>query len=150
MSYRGKPFVARGAFTLIEFLIVISCLSILAMTVYPYVVNARETAEESGARDQLASIRKQIQLYRGQHDGKLPDLVTSWDALTRPHAFGGRTVGPYLPSVPKNQGLLNVMDGVETSTDLPGKFAYVYDYRGGAGTGKIWATKSGGKKLAKW
>lgn len=138
----------RQGLTLIETLIVITALAILAGMVYPYFVNTADEADESKHRAQLRLIREQINLYRVQHGGQLPNLLGNWDDLTKVTTYRGKPCGPYLRQVPKNHKRSNVFDGLKV--DPPSAFGFVYDYRAGGGTGMIYATNGSGTKLTKW
>jgi prepilin-type N-terminal cleavage/methylation domain-containing protein len=137
MRYRPPN---RSGTTLIELLIGIVILAILATAVYPSFQFATENAEENKHKAQPRLIRSQIQLYRIQHGGALPDLISSWDALTKTSTYRGRTYGPYLDTTPVSQKRSNVFDG--NNVDPPGKYGFVYDYQAGAGSG---ATRQLGK-----
>ena len=63
---------SRRGFTLVEVLIVVVVLGILAATVLPQFTSASSDAKESAVVQNLQVLRSQIQLYRYQHDGKLP------------------------------------------------------------------------------
>ena len=133
----------QAAFTLIEILIVVVILGILAAIVYPHFANARADAADKAARTQLQSLRSQIQLYKIQHGGALPDLLANWNALTNATVYNGKTVGPYMPRAPKNNfnNLTSVVDG-DGSAPAASPAGFVYDFAGGSGTGKIVATNA--------
>ena len=138
----------RGAFTLIEILIVVVILGILGALVYPHFANARADAADKAARTQLQSLRSQIEMYKIQHGGQLPDLITNWNPLINATVYNSKTVGPYIPRAPKNNlnNLSNVVNGDGTSP-AGSACGFVYDYAGGAGTGKIMATMSDGTSI---
>ena len=142
MPYRPAN---RSAMTLIETLIVIVILAIFATMVYPSFQFATENAEDNKHKAQLRLIRNQIELYRIQHGGALPDLISSWDALTQTSTYRGRTYGPYLDKTPVSQKRSNVFDG--NNVDPPDKYGFVYDYHGGAGSSAIYACNGSGKHL---
>ena len=131
----------RLAFTLIEILLVVVILGILGALVYPHFANARADAADKAARTQLQSLRSQIEMYKIQHGGALPDLITNWNPLINATVYNGKTVGPYLPRAPKNNfnNLSSVVDGDGTAP-AGGPAGFVYDYAGGSGTGKLMAT----------
>ena len=138
----------RSGFTLIEILIVVVILGILGAIVYPHFANARADAADKAARTQLQSLRSQIEMYKIQHGGTLPDLVANWNPLLNATVYNGKTVGPYLPRAPKNgmNNLSNVVDG-DGSSAAASACGFVYDYAGGAGTGKFMATMSDGTSI---
>ena len=82
------------AFTLIEILIVVVILGILAAIVIPQFTDASQEAMESSTRSTLQTVRSQIELYRVQHAGALPDLTTS--------PFADLVAEDYLQSAPVN------------------------------------------------
>src|SRR3954468_19649661 len=131
----------RGAFTLIEILLVVVILGILGALVYPHFANARADAADKAARTQLQGLRSQIEMYKVQHGGALPDLITNWNPLINATVYNTKTVGPYIPRAPKNNfnNLSNVVDGDGTGP-AGSPAGFVYDYAGGAGTGKLMAT----------
>lgn len=141
----------RG-FTLVEILIVVIILGILAAIVIPQFTNASQDARRNSLSSQLQTLRSQIELYKLQHKDVLPNLVASWNYLTQKTDEDGNftganlNFGPYLQQVPSNplNGLSNVVDGTgNASTDC----GFVYDYNGGAGTGKIWGTDTDKRTL---
>jgi len=85
---------------------------------------------------------------RVQHGGDLPNLLNNWDDLTKVSTYRGHTYGPYLLKVPRNHKRSNVYDGNKVEPPTP--HGFVYDYRGNAGTGMIYATNGAGRKLRKW
>jgi len=138
----------RG-FTLIEILIVVIILGILAAIVVPQFSSASTDARRSSLSATLSTLRVQIQYYKLQHNDTLPDLTRNWDCLTHKTDINGNidppagpTFGPYLQTVPTNPltGTANPM-AADGTAFIPGA-DYVYDYNGGAGTGRIWGTTS--------
>jgi general secretion pathway protein G len=105
------------AFTLIEILIVVVILGILAAIVIPQFTDASEDASLSSVRSQLQTIRSQIELFRVQNAGALPDFAgTAWDDLVN---------NDYLQQEPTNP--FNNSDTVLTGAAAPA-----------AGTGDGW------------
>jgi len=137
-------------FTLVEILIVVIILGILAAIVIPQFTNASQDARESALLSQLQTLRSQIELFKLQHMDKLPDLVTNWNPLTTktdsegaasaaPDAFG-----PYMQSAPSNpiNTLNTVTNGNTALAAAAADCGFIYDYNGGAGTGRIWGTSA--------
>ncbi|MEY3024942.1 MAG: PilD-dependent protein PddA [Planctomycetota bacterium] len=66
-----RPSHQRG-FTLIEILIVVVIIGILATMVVPKFADARREASVSSVRNQLQTLRAQVELYRAGNGGVLP------------------------------------------------------------------------------
>lgn len=65
---------SRG-FTLVEILIVVIILGILAAIVIPQFTDASTEARKSSAASTLHTIRSQIELYKIQHDDRVPTII---------------------------------------------------------------------------
>ena len=83
---------AQRAFTLIEILIVVVILGILAAIVIPQFTDASTDASTSSVRSQLQTIRSQIELFRVQNNGTLPNMANFNDLVN----------GDYLQQAPIN------------------------------------------------
>ncbi len=66
--------ICRGL-TLIEVLIVVVIMAILAAVVIPQFATSTEDARASTLQFNLHTLRSQIELYRIQHFGRLPEIV---------------------------------------------------------------------------
>ena len=71
----------RRGFTLIEILIVVVILGILAAIVIPQFSSASQDANDAAVRDQLRTIRLQIEYYRAQVRQDPTFLVDQWNDL---------------------------------------------------------------------
>jgi len=103
------------AFTLTEILIVVLILAILAMITVPQWSDTSEEAREAALATDLQTARRQIQLYRSQHNGRGPELNENGakDPANFVARMTGRTdqngklnpagkYGPYLNAWPSN------------------------------------------------
>jgi len=117
---------------------------------------ASDDARRSNVQTTVQTLRSQIALYKLQHQDALPDLVTSWDPLVKKTdvagstspAAGVQTFGPYMQETPVNSlnGSSRIADGDGTAP-AGTAVGFVYDYAGGAGSGKIWGTNVYGRTL---
>jgi len=67
----------RSGFTLVEILIVVVILGILAAIVIPHFADADDTARDSQIKTDIQTVRRVVELYKAQHDGKPPHLSES-------------------------------------------------------------------------
>jgi general secretion pathway protein G len=164
----------RKGFTLIEILIVVIILGILAAIVIPQFTNASKEAKQSSLVTMVQSLRSQIALFKLQHNDMLPGAAvlkdtggtwaeaSFWDQMTKFSDLAGTTAtakntatgivyGPYMQSIPVNPlvaaaNASKVKDGVfdPTATVSYTGFGFVYDYNGGAGSGKVWGVDANG------
>ena len=124
----------RGAFTLIEILIVVVILGILAAIVVPELSSASRQAREGVLKDDLRFMREQIMRYRIQHDdvtpgypggsmAAVPTEATFVAQMTRYTDLRGGVAGaytevfrygPYLTRIPDNP-----LTGVATVLVVP-------------------------------
>ncbi len=88
----------RSGFTLIEVLIVVVIMAVLAATIIPQFSTSTKDARESSMRFNLQSLRTQVELYKLQHNGTVPDVLTKLTGTT--DATGAtNAAGPYGPYV---------------------------------------------------
>jgi prepilin-type N-terminal cleavage/methylation domain-containing protein len=145
-----RPNPRRGAFTLVEILIVVVILGILASIVIPHFANASDQAKRSSLVSTLQSVRSQVELFMLQHGDKAPALTGSdWSDLTDQTTYSGKTVGPYLTFAPVNP-VNGHSDILVVSTDQAGgddvagtKIGFVYN----SSNGKLWATNHAADKI---
>src|SRR6476619_6054969 len=159
----------RKGFTLIEILIVVIILGILAAIVIPQFTNASKEAKQSSLVTMVQSLRSQIALFKLQHNDYLPgtnplngatfDQAVFWNQMTLFSDVNGATQatkdtqydkGPYMQSIPKNplcptsaasSDVVETVNGAASGAVC----GFVYDFQGGAGSGKIWGTDTDGK-----
>ena len=99
----------RKAFTLVEILIVVMILGILAAIVIPQFTNAATDARKVTMVNQLKDLRTIIELYRLQHEDRLPNLLEpdGWLLLTAKTTKAGESdpagdLGPYMQAAITN------------------------------------------------
>jgi general secretion pathway protein G len=161
----------RQGFTLIEILIVVMILGILAAIIVPQFGNASKDAKQASLVSTVQTLRAQIGMFRLQHNDWLPgttpvtgsgatfDQATFWNQLTMYSDITGATnatktvqydKGPYMQGIPKNpqcptsgaeSDVAATVDGAASGTVV----GFIYDYQGGAGSGRIWGTNTDGK-----
>ena len=112
---------ARGAFSLLEILIVVAILGILAAIAIPKLSNASQLAKENSLKESLRLLRTQIGVYRSQHplypgypggdSAQAPTAQTSYDQLVKYSDNSGNVSvtwtavfhwGPYVNALPAN------------------------------------------------
>ena len=98
----------RSGFTLVEVLIVVVIMAVLAATIIPQFSDSSKDAKISSVKFNLHTLRSQIQLYKSQHDGKVPGddlaelLIKTNVAGTTDVSDGPLVYGPYVQSIPAN------------------------------------------------
>ncbi len=140
----------RSAFTLIEVMIVVVIMAILAGTIIPRMSNTTDDAKEALLRHHLRTFRMQIEVYKVQHNGKLPTGFSQLNQLTKATNAAGvvgptnqptatHPLGPYLPRIPdqpfSGSNHVQLITGAATPsfTAAPGN-GWIYQF----GTGKLW------------
>ena len=130
----------RRPFTFVEASIIVIVLGILSAVVVPQFTSASRDARRAELATTVQTVRTQIELYKRQHGGELPDLVTDWKPFTVASKFGERPAGPYILTAPQNHlenGGSAVKNGIAIGKDE--SFQFVYDYGArGDGTGRFW------------
>ena len=120
-------------------------------------------ARQSSLVTMIQSMRSQIALFKLQHDERLPgvfplvrdggpsdaDAAMFWAQMTQftdtsghpnPTKTEACCFGPYFGSVP-----VNPMNGSTTIASKPASgVGFVYDFAGGAGSGKVWGVDESG------
>ena len=98
----------RIGFTLVEVLIVVVIMAILAATIIPQFSDSSKDAKESNLRFNLHTLRSQIELYKSQHDGVVPQTANLPELSNKTNLAGalGNTLahkfGPYIRQIPAN------------------------------------------------
>ncbi|MCE9604752.1 MAG: type II secretion system GspH family protein [Planctomycetia bacterium] len=96
----------KQGFTLVEVLIVVVIMAILAATIIPQFSDSTKDAKNNTSKFNLHTIRSQIELYKSQHDGKVPAALSDLTVKTNTAGTIGTTTafpyGPYLSTLPAN------------------------------------------------
>lgn len=132
----------RSAFTLVELLIVVVILAVLAATIIPQFTDSTRDAQESTTLFNLHTLRSQIQMYRGQHDGDPPSgtLVELTSQTDRDgNIAAGNPYGPYITEIPENPfnssaAVKVITNTTPVATDVSDTHGWLYN----ATTGGIW------------
>jgi general secretion pathway protein G len=72
----------KRGFTLVEILIVVVIMGILAAIVVPQFSQSSDDARYTSTVQNLQSLRGQIDLFRNQHEGRLPGATADTDPDT--------------------------------------------------------------------
>jgi len=131
LHFKGPNCARARAFTLVELLIVVIILGILAAVVIPQFQDTSEDAKLTALQENLATIRKQIDIYKLHHEGRLPELDKFIDQMTSTTDVTGKPIvgarfGPYLQAIPLNP--FSNPPSNEVKNDSPNiKNAWYYD-----------------------
>jgi general secretion pathway protein G len=120
-------------FTLVEVLIVVVIMAILAATIIPQFSDSTKDAKTNTAKFNLHTIRSQIELFKSQHDGKVPTALADLTLKTNVAGVTGTgaafVYGPYLAALPANpfNGLSTVgTTATNPPTAGPGTSGWLY------------------------
>lgn len=122
------------AFSLIELVIVVVIIGIIAAIAIPRMSRGAAGASDSSLSSNLATLRKAIDLYAAEHDGKFPTQAKFIEQMTTyTNAAGEESTtksdtypfGPYLRNIPvMNSGSKKGVSGVKASADETGGWYY--------------------------
>jgi prepilin-type N-terminal cleavage/methylation domain-containing protein len=133
---------ARSAFTLIELMIVIVIIGILATIVFASMSGLTKESRKVSTEEAVFQVRQGVSIYQMQ-TGRIPNLIASWDPLTRQTTVAGKTVGPFLTGPPRNL-IVNGNPSCITDGNAPTLSttvcSFLYDYNGGNGSGRFIAS----------
>jgi len=91
----------RGAFTLVEMLLVITIIGILAALVVPKMMGRSEQARQAAAQSDLAAIKTALDAYEVDN-GRYPQGKTGLAALIQMPRDARNWHGPYLDKLPQD------------------------------------------------
>src|SRR4051812_18452423 len=149
----------KGGFTLVEILIVVIILGILAAIVIPQFTNASTDARKNSLTSQLQTVRSQLELYKLQHNDKLPLFAGAtadlqWEQMTSQTDVSGSTTAttkefgpslqqpPFTPLNSKSKMAPGTADATTSTSFAAGTGFYV-----NTTNGKVWATNQTDTKL---
>ncbi|OWY72864.1 hypothetical protein B7486_00530 [cyanobacterium TDX16] len=123
---------AKRGFTLVELLIVVIILGILAAVVIPQFTDASTDARSSSLTFNLREVRKQIDLYKHQHNGNPPPLADFVNQMTKKTDAAGTVsatgkFGPYLQRIPNNPFTVGGTGNDVTNTAAAANKAWYWD-----------------------
>jgi prepilin-type N-terminal cleavage/methylation domain-containing protein len=138
----------RSGFTLVEVLIVVVIMAVLAATIIPQFSDSTKDAKISTVEFNLHTLRSQIELYKSQHDGKVPGAALA-ELTSKTDLDGaiGTTVlfpfGPYIREIPNNpftnsKAVTSISNSPAESGDVTGSGGWLYN----PDTGEIWIDHS--------
>lgn len=139
----------RAGFTLVEILIVVVIMAILAATIIPQFTDSTKDAKSSTVMFNLHTLRSQIEMYKAQHDGKLPSGTLA-ELTARTNASGtiGTSAatfpyGPYLKELPDNPFTKsNTVKAIATDTAAAGDVTTTHGWIFSTTTGGLWINEA--------
>lgn len=134
----------RSGFTLVEVLIVVVIMAVLAATIIPQFSDSTKDAKESSLEFNLHTLRSQIELYKSQHDGKVPsatliELTSKTDNNGNTGTTAAYPYGPYVREIPGNPFTnTNTVKGITNAPAQAGDVTANGGWLYNATTGGIW------------
>jgi prepilin-type N-terminal cleavage/methylation domain-containing protein len=100
----------RPAFSMMELVIVMVIIGILAAIAIPRMGGGAENAKVQALQASLQEVRNRIEVYKAEHEGKIPDLQFVAQMTQYTDVLGNVSdkpapkflFGPYLNAIPKN------------------------------------------------
>jgi general secretion pathway protein G len=140
---------SRTGFTLVEILIVVVIMAILAATIIPQFTDSTKDAKSSTVLFNLHTLRSQIEMYKAQHEGRLPS-GTLVELTSRTNAAGtiGTSAatfpyGPYLKELPDNPFTKsNTVKAITTDPAAPSDVTTTHGWIFSTSSGGIWINES--------
>jgi general secretion pathway protein G len=130
----------RNGIAFTEVLLIVIIMAVVVATVIPLFRAPAREAEADALGFDLYTIRRQIEAYKTQHQGKIPLLATFAAQMTMATDLEGRTAGPHrtcgpylqspFPANPFNGGNTVVsvaIPGQEPTAIVPGGAGWQYD-----------------------
>ena len=141
----------RKAFTLVEVLLVVVIMAILAATVVSQFNSSTDEAKISSLQNNLNHVRKQIELYKVNHNGALPAVtsgglpqLTGTTNLAGTVGTGtGYVYGPYIVNGMPANPLTGVKTVTVTTSNPPTAATSTGGWLYNETTGGIWADSAG-------
>jgi type II secretion system protein G len=137
-----------SGFTLVEVLIVVVIMAILAAAIIPQFSDSSNQAKMGTAEFNWHTLKSQVELYKSQHDGVLPDALSKLTVKTNSKGTtsasdGALVFGPYISELPANPW--NNSKTEKAATSAPTAFSDVDGWYYNSATGELWlAGKEGG------
>ena len=98
-THLASPPRRRGAFTLLEVLLVLIILGVIAALVVPRLTGTQQQAYRQAAEVAIKDLQAKIERYALQHDGTYPQ---SLEDLLKPVDKNGKPMAPYIEELPKD------------------------------------------------
>jgi len=139
----------RGAFSLIELVIVIAILGILAAVAIPKFIDFSSDAKEAACRSSVGAVRSAVANYYAYKASPSGGGVAGWPTLAELTTAGTVVEGEFPPNPYSTGGSPNaVIAGVTKGTPVTAGTTGGWCYK--AATGEFWADTASGAGEAAW